>query len=149
MSKHSYTNISFYINCVRNVFFANNIFMLDERSRCLLKYLVKECSEGSYKVIDVADMTKALPEKFKPDSATIMLCMDYLEKGNYISIKYKDSKMYCISPLPYARQILENESNEQEKTKKLFKIGSFLYVLVFICAFLGSFMAIILYGLIF
>lgn len=123
--------------------------MLDERSKIVLKYLVKECSEGSYRVVDVADLVESLPAKFKPDNGTVSLCMDYLEKGNYISIKYKDSKMYCVSPLPFARQILENESNEQEKTKKLFKIGSFLYVLVFICAFLGSFMAILLYGLIF
>lgn len=123
--------------------------MLDERSKIVLKYLVKECNEGSYRVVDVADILEALPQKFKPDNGTVTLCMDYLEKGNYISIKYKDSKMYCVSPLPFARQILENESNEKEKSKKLFKIGSFLYVLVFVCAFLGSFMAILLYGLIF
>ena len=75
--------------------------------------------------------------------------MDYLQKGNYISIKYKDSKMYCLSPLPFARQILENESNEIERVKKLFKLGSMLYVLVFVFAFFGSFMAIIFYSFIF
>ncbi|MBQ7885040.1 MAG: hypothetical protein IJ318_02985 [Clostridia bacterium] len=123
--------------------------MLDERSKKVLNYLVKECNEGSYRVVDVADLLEALPSKFKPDSATVALCMDYLEKGNYISIKYKDSKMYCVTPLPFARQILENESNERQKSKKLFKIGSFLYVLVFICAFLGTFVAILVYGLIF
>ena len=130
-------------------FFANNNYMLDERSKIVLKYLVKECNEGSYRVVDVNDILDALPQKFKADSGTVTLCMDYLEKGNYISIKYKDAKMYCVSPLPFARQILESESNEKEKFKKLFKIGSFLYVLVFVCAFLGTFVAILLYGLIF
>lgn len=123
--------------------------MLDERSKLVLNYLVAECSEGAYRVIDMSEIINALPKRFKADDSTVSLCMDYLEKGNYISIKYKDAKMYCVSPLPFARQILENESNEREKTKKLYKIGSFLYVLVFACAFLGSFLAIILYGLIF
>ena len=123
--------------------------MLDERSKIVLNYLVNECSEGAYRVIDMAELINALPKKFKPDDATVSLCMDYLEKGNYISIKYKDAKMYCVSPLPFARQILENESNEREKTKKMYKIGSLLYILVFACAFLGSFLAIIIYGLIF
>ncbi len=123
--------------------------MLDERSKIVLSYLVNECSEGAYRVIDTAELINALPKKFKPDDATVSLCMDYLEKGNYISIKYKDAKMYCVSPLPFARQILENESNEREKTKKMYKIGSLLYILVFACAFLGSFLAIIIYGLIF
>ncbi|MDY2695544.1 MAG: hypothetical protein SOV27_00055 [Eubacteriales bacterium] len=123
--------------------------MLDERSKIVLNYLVNECSEGAYRVIDTAELINALPKKFKPDDATVSLCMDYLEKGNYISIKYKDAKMYCVSPLPFARQILENESNEREKTKKMYKIGSLLYILVFACAFLGSFLAIIIYGLIF
>lgn len=123
--------------------------MLDERSKSVLKYLVKECSEGSYRVIEANELLGALPKKYKPDETSISLCMDYLEKGNYISIKYKDAKMYCVTPLPFARQILESESNEQEKAKKLYKMGSLLYILVFVCAFLGSFLAIIVYGLIF
>lgn len=123
--------------------------MLDERSKSVLKYLVGECSEGSYRVIDISELKNAMPKKFKPDDASVALSMDYLEKGNYISIKYKDAKMYCVTPLPFARQILENESNEQEKTKKMYKMGSLLYILVFACAFLGSFLAIIVYGLIF
>ena len=123
--------------------------MLDERSKKILDFLAKECSEGSYRVIDVSDLVDALPAKFKPDSGTVTLCMDYLEKGNYISIKYKDAKMYCVTPLPFARQILESESNEKQKSKKLFKIGTFLYFLVFVCAFLGTFLAILIYGLIF
>ena len=57
--------------------------------------------------------------------------------------------MYCVTPLPFARQILENESNEKQKAKKFIKMGSMLYILVFVFAFLGSFMAIIVYGMIF
>ena len=123
--------------------------MLDLRSRAILKYLVHECCEGSYRVFDVGELVECLPAKFKADSVVVGQCMQYLEKGNYISIKYKDGNMYCCSPLPFARQILENESNERQKVKKLIKMGSWLYILVFVFAFLGSFMAILVYGLIF
>lgn len=130
-------------------YYVKTKYMLDERSKIILNYLVKECNEGSYRVIDTSELINALPKKYKPDDASISLCMDYLEKGNYISIKYKDAKMYCVSPLPFARQILENESYQNEKTKKMYKMIVILYFLVFACAFLGSFMAIILYGIIF
>ena len=123
--------------------------MLDVRSKIILKYLVNECNEGSYRVIEIKELINCLPKKYKPDNNIVIQCMQYLEKGNYISIKYKDNNMYCTSPLPFARQILENESNEKQKTKKYIKMGSMLYILVFVFAFLGAFMAILVYGIIF
>lgn len=123
--------------------------MLDIRSKTILKYLAEECAEGSYRVIEIKDIVACLPKKFKADNSMVAHSMQYLDKGNYISIKYKDANMYCVSLLPFARQMLENESNQIQKTKKIIKMGSMLYVLVFIFAFLGSFLAIIVYGMIF
>ena len=80
--------------------------MLDVRSMAILKYIASECTEGSYRVIEVKDLVNAFPKKFKADSSTLGHIMQYLEKGNYISIKYKDAKMYCVSTLPFARQML-------------------------------------------
>lgn len=123
--------------------------MLDARSKCILTHLVHECGEGSFRVFDTKELISCLPKKFKADEQTVKLCMEYLEKGNYILVKYKDGSMYCVTPLPFARQILESEDNQKQKDKKLFKIGSLLYFLIFIFAFLGSFLAILVYGLIF
>lgn len=123
--------------------------MLDLRSKSILKYLVSECNEGSYRVIEIKELIACIPKKYKADNSIIVQCMQYLEKGNYISIKYKDNSMYCVSPLPFARQMLESESNEKQKAKKFIKMGSMLYILIFVFAFLGSFMAIIVYGMIF
>lgn len=123
--------------------------MLDLRSKFILKFLVAECNEGSYRVIECDDLINCIPKKFKPDKHVISQCMQYLEKGNYINIKYKDNNMFCVSPLPFARQILENESNEKQKAKKYVKMGSILYILVFVFAFLGSFLAIMVYGMLF
>ncbi|MBE7082952.1 MAG: hypothetical protein E7378_04725 [Clostridiales bacterium] len=123
--------------------------MLDDRSKYVLNFLVKECNEGSYRVFDIGEILECLPKKYHADESLVKQCMQYLQKGDYIDIKYKDNKNYCVSPLPFARQILESESNFKQKTKKFFKIGTMLYILVFIFAFLGSFLAIIVYGLIF
>ena len=123
--------------------------MLDLRSKAILKYLVSECNEGSYRVVEIKELISCIPKKCKADNSVVNQCMQYLEKGNYISIKYKDNSMYCVSPLPFARQMLESEASEKQKTKKYIKMGSMLYILIFIFAFLGSFMAIIVYGMIF
>lgn len=123
--------------------------MLDFRTKTILTYLVEECKEGSYRVIDAKELIATLPKKIKPDGVMVAHSMEYLEKGNYISIKYKDSEKYCVTPLPFARQLLENESNQKQKTRKFITMGSMLYILVFVFAFLGSFMAILFYGMIF
>lgn len=123
--------------------------MLDLRSKTILKYLAGECHEGSYRVFEVKELIDCLPNKFKADGIIVSQCLRYLEKGNYIDIKYKDSNMYCVALLPFARQILESESNQKQKMKSFIKMGSLLYILVFVFAFLGSFMAILVYGLIF
>ena len=79
--------------------------MLDFRSKTILNYLVNECNEGSYRVIETKELIASLPKKIKADSTLVEQAMKYLEKGNYISIKYKDNNMYCVSPLPFARQL--------------------------------------------
>lgn len=123
--------------------------MLDFRSKTILTYLVNESSEGSYRVVETKELINCLPKKLKADNQVVEQCMKHLERGNYISIKYKDNTMYCVSPLPFARQLLESESNQKQKAKKIITMGSMLYLLVFVFAFLGSFMAIIFYGMIF
>lgn len=123
--------------------------MLDYRSKTILVYLVNECSEGSYRVVETKELIATLPKKIKADNSVVEQCMKYLEKGNYISIKYKDNNMYCVSPLPFARQLLENERNQRLKAKKFITMGSMLYILIFIFAFLGSFLAILVYGMLF
>ena len=123
--------------------------MLDVRSKQILKYIVSECGGGTYRVISINELQECMPKKFKADSQIIFQCMTYLEEGNYISIKYKDKNMYCVSPLPFARQMLEQESSESKKAKQMLKIGGILYILVFIFAFLGSFLAIMFYGFLF
>ena len=109
--------------------------MLDKRSEALLQIINAECREGSYKVLEVDDLIRAMPKKFKIDSDGILQLIGYLKKGEYVSVKYTDSEVVCISPLPRGRRIFEvEEENKTQKKRKKIKI-LFLIVLIVARAF--------------
>jgi hypothetical protein len=115
--------------------------MLDKRSEELLRIINKECNEGSYKVIEICDLIKLMPIKFKVDIDTINQLMGYLKHGEYISVKYSDKEVYCVSPLPRGRRIFEVEQEEKILTKKKkAKIAfiSLFYLLLIFGACLGA-----------
>lgn len=128
---------------------ANNIYMLDYRSSIVLKYLVNECKEGSYKIIDIDDIVLSMPKKFKADKEIILQIMEYLSNGEYISVKYSDDDQFCLCPLPFGRQFVEKDQI-LNKNKKIIQIVEIKYnLLTFFFAFMGAFLAIIIYNLIF
>ena len=109
--------------------------MLDKRSEALLQIINAECKEGSYKVLEVDDLIRSMPKKFKIDSDGILQLIGYLKKGEYVSVKYTDSEVVCISPLPRGRRIFEvEEENKKQKKRKKIKI-LFLIVLIVALAF--------------
>lgn len=92
--------------------------MLDKRSEALLRIINKECSEGSYQVLEVDDLIRLMPKKFKVDFDTISQLMGYLKTGEYVSVKYSDNEVFCVSPLPRGRRIFEVEQEEKSSSKK-------------------------------
>ena len=121
--------------------------MLDERCIGLLRFIVKECSDGSFRVIDIDDLIVAIPKKFKPDNTSVNICMEYLQKSGFVLVKYKDNKNYCLMPLPKSYEMIESENNKKQNDKKLIKFGILGYFLVLLFAFLGSFLANIIISL--
>ena len=111
---------------INQAIFANNTFMLDKRSESLLRFINKECNEGSYKVIEVDDVIRAMPSKYKIDFEAIKQLMGYLQSSDYISIKYSDKEVFCVSPLPRGRRIFEVEKEEKKSHKK--KVLKFLFI---------------------
>lgn len=125
----------------RKFVFANNNYMLDKRSEVLLRIINKECNEGSYKVIDVDDILRLMPNRFKVDLETINQLMNYLKSGDYISIKYSDNEVFCVSPLPRGRRMFELEKEERRLSKKkIFKffLMSIFYLFLIFGACLGA-----------
>ena len=64
-----------------------------------------------------------MPKKFKIDIDGISQLIGYLKKGEYVSVKYADNEVVCISPLPRGRRIFEvEEDNKRHKKRKKIKI---------------------------
>ena len=108
--------------------------MLDKRSEALLRIINKECNEGSYRVLEVDELIRLMPKKFKVDFDTISQLMGYLKTGEYVSVKYSDNEVFCVSPLPRGRRIFEVEqeeknSNKKSKLKKFFLLTFYLLLI--------------------
>ena len=83
------------------------------------------------------------------DKDLILQAVKYLENGDYISVKYADDEKFCLCPLPFGRQFMENEANHAKNKKEIKKIGSKIYFFALFCALIGSFLGTLLYDLFF
>lgn len=92
--------------------------MLDKRSKSALRFFVEECNEGGYKILETEDIIKSLPKNYKADAETVAHIIKYLENGEYISVKYSDLDQYCLCPLPFGRQFIENFDQEEKRKRQ-------------------------------
>lgn len=117
--------------------------MLDIKSKLVLKILIKECPYGAYNIIESKDIISALPGKYKVDMEGLENILIFLERQEYISIKYDDDGVYCLCVLPFGYEIFENEENKKREDKKSPRL--WLYVLFsFLTSFLGSFLGVVI-----
>lgn len=110
--------------------------MLDKRSEALLRIINKECLEGSYKVLEVDDLIRLMPKKYKVDYETISQLMGYLKAGEYVSVKYYDNEVFCVSPLPRGRRVFEVELEDKKNNKKR-KLKGFLLLAFYLLLIFG------------
>ncbi len=104
--------------------------MLDIKSKLVLKILLKECPNGAYKIVDAKDIISALPSRYKVDGDGLDNILIYLERQEYISIKYDDEGVYCLCVLPYGNEVLEDEIYKKRE-KSTFPRLWILFVIVF------------------
>lgn len=95
-----------------------NRYMIDIKSRLVLSNLAKECSDGSYHVVEVPDIIMALPKRYRMDSDAVKHILTHLERQDIISIKYDDDDVFCLAVLPYGFEILETEKTKKVKAQK-------------------------------
>ena len=117
--------------------------MLDKKSITLLKTLNKLTEGATYKVITCDEILSAIPNKPQFDPEVIKQIIDFLEKQDFINIKFSEESTYCYSLLPKARIYLEQEMSKSQKVKK--KTGFMTYLYFTISAFVGSLTAIVLF----
>jgi len=119
-------------------------YMLDIKSKLVLKILQKECPNGSYNLVEAKDIISAMPIKYRVDNDGLNNILIYLERQEYISIKYDDEGVYCLCLLPFGNEIIETEG----KKKNEGKIPRLLSVLLIslLSSFVGCFLALLLFS---
>ena len=122
--------------------------MLDINSKKVLEYLVSVCEESKFKNIEFEDIQTFLPQE-KLTDMQIKKILLHLEEMSLITIKFKSDDVFCLTILPYAKMLFEKEYTEKINQIKFRKFATKIIVLVCVYAFLGSFLGIIVYNLIF
>ena len=117
--------------------------MLDKRTIAVLKVLNKLSDGNAYKVITSEEILISLAQKSQYDLDSIKQILNFLEKQEYVAIKFSEDNTYCYSLLPKARILLEQESNKpkQKKTKYSFS----LYVFVMLASFIGTMLSLMIF----
>ena len=119
--------------------------MLDKRTDRLLTCLARICADGTYKVVEITDLTKCLRPRYHADAVTLGQILKFLKDNEMIDIKYKDDNVYCISVLPRGRAHVEsaNKKNYYNVT-----LGRRLAIFTVIGCFIAGFAGALLAGLI-
>lgn len=119
--------------------------MIDIKSRLVLTNLAKECSDGSYHVVEVPDIIMQLPKRYRMDSDAVKHILTHLERQDIISIKYDDDDVFCLAVLPYGFEILETERPQRTKVQKAKTALNFATIfLSFVSALIGATIGILI-----
>lgn len=128
-----------YLNAEKYI----RIIMLDIKSKLVLKILLKECPNGSYSIVEAKDIISSLPNRYKVDSDGLENILIYLERQEYISIKYDDDGVYCLCVLPFGNEVLEDEHYKKREGKNPSRL-LLVFLIVFIASFSASLLAVFL-----
>ena len=115
--------------------------MLDKKSISVLKALNKLSNGTAYKVATSEEIIIVLNQKSQYDADTIRQTMDFLEKQEYIKIKFSEENTYCYSLLPKARIVLEQETGKNKAKQTPNKFLSYLFVML--ASFIGTILALL------
>ena len=119
--------------------------MLDKQSLKLLIYLAHICEDGSFKIVETAEMTKAVSKK--AELATIKPTLKFLQDHEMIDVKYSDESKYSLSVLPKGRVYVETQGLKSVDVTLGRRMIIFAIAGSFIAAFLGALLANIIFKL--
>lgn len=117
--------------------------MLDKRTIAVLKALNKLADGNAYKVITSEEILMCLTQKSQYDLDSIKQILNFLEKQEYVAIKFSEENTYCYSLLPKARIYLEQELSKPKQKKTKFSMS--LYLFVMLASFIGTMLALLIF----
>ncbi len=116
--------------------------MLDKKSAALLELLFDKTG-NSYKVLNKSQLLSELPKKLNVDGQSLSAIVTFLKENEYVDVKYQDKEEICIATTVKAESYLEGEKDLQQKAKITNTQATLLFVGVFLSAFLGALVAIL------
>lgn len=117
--------------------------MLDKKTTTILKALDKLAEGNAYKVINTDEILSNLNQKSQYDLETIKQSVEFLEKQQYIVIKFSEENTYCYSLLPKARIYLEQDITKSTTTKTT--PSNIAYVYIMLASFIGTMLALLIF----
>lgn len=117
--------------------------MLDKNTTAVLKALYKLAEGNAYKVITGDEILSNLSQKSQFDLEIIKQILDFLEKQQYINIKFSEENTYCYSLLPKARIYLEQDQNKTQTKKSNHQIMTYVYIML--ASFIGTMLALLIF----
>jgi len=122
--------------------------MLDKQTTHLLQNLNTTCNDGNYKVLEKAELLN-LMSKYGIDEESLESMLQHLKERSYLNIKYADENVYCLAVLPKGRLFDEKSKELKMQKKKDNKLIVTTMTLSCVASFVGAFVAMIIYNLIF
>ena len=107
--------------------------MLDKKTTAVLKVLGKLGEDCAYKVVTVDEILSSLNSRNQYDTDSIKQIIEFLQKQEYIVLKFREDITFCYSLLPKARIYLEqNNTNAKPKKQRI------SYSWLILCAFMSA-----------
>ena len=116
--------------------------MLDKNTVCVLRLLNKLAEGNAYKVITGDEILVHL-SKSQFDLDVVKQIIEFLEKQQYLNIKFSEENTYCYSLLPKAKIYLEQETSKTNVKKSNQQIMTYVYIMI--ASFIGTMFALILF----
>lgn len=118
--------------------------MLDERTEALLEAINLSCKTGTYQVVEEGELLDYFPESFQVDKDGLAHMLSYLKEHGYVDVRFVESGVYCLCPLPHGRIYFEERQAQRRQENDFLKRVLFAVSLV---SALSSFFGGLLAGL--
>jgi phage-related protein len=117
--------------------------VLDKKSTAVLKSLNKLSEGCTYKVVTSDEIIVNLSQKNLYDHDNIKEIIDYLNKQEYLNLKFSEENTYCYTLLPKARIYLEQSSTNTKPKRLQFETKTYLFIMI--ASFIGCFLAMLIF----
>lgn len=122
--------------------------MLDKKMTAVLNMLAEKVGY-SYKVVKKQQLLEYLPRKLKINEESFATIMAFLKENDYVVVKYQDKNEICLTLTVKAETYLDGEQEVAVKSKIAGGQAWLLFFGVFMAAFLGTLVAMLLGKLLF